>query len=239
MKEKLFEALKQTYPQFGLGDELLLQYAESLASSGLVTDDNLSDVVKMQKNTLETIQKMNDKRAEEAATKARAKAEAAYKEAEKKKAEESQKEEEAAKKAAEGTSSQKEKSEDETPEWFKAYQSAQEKKYSEAIAQSKKLEESLEKLKSENGKYQAEKKAAERNSFIASEAKRLGVPEWRSKEGFNITDTMDEKAITEYLSVVANNAKANMLPADGAGFPKFDGKATKEEVDKIADNLLK
>lgn len=241
MVEKIFNALKQEFSYLGLGDSVLRPYAESLGACGFVTEDNLNDVVSKQKSSLEAIQKANDKRAADAIKTAEEKAEAKRKAAEEaaaKKAEEAAKkaEEEKAKKAAEEKALE---NKGETPEWFKAYQTAQEEKFKEALEKNKALEDSLKSLQDENAKFKTEQDAAKRNSFIASEAKRLGVPEWRSKEGFNITTDMDEKAITEYLSQVANNVKANMLPEEKKGFPKFDGKATKEEVDKIADNLLK
>lgn len=241
MVEKIFNALKQEFSYLGLGDSVLRPYAESLGACGFVTDDNLNDVVSKQKSSLEAIQKANDKRAADAMKTAEEKAEAkrkAAEEAEAKKAEEAAKkaEEEKAKKAAEEKAVE---NKEETPEWFKAYQTAQEEKFKEALEKNKALEDSLKSLQDENAKFKTEQDAAKRNSFIASEAKRLGVPEWRSKEGFSISTDMDEKAITEYLSQVANNVKANMLPEEKMGFPKFDGKATKEEIDKIADNLLK
>lgn len=241
MVEKIFNALKQEFSYLGLGDSVLRPYAESLGACGFVTEDNLNDVVSKQKSSLEAIQKANDKRAADAIKTAEEKAEAKRKAAEEaaaKKAEEAAKkaEEEKAKKAAEEKALE---NKGETPEWFKAYQTAQEEKFKEALEKNKALEDSLKSLQDENAKFKTEQDAAKRNSFIASEAKRLGVPEWRSKEGFSISADMDEKAITEYLSQVANNVKANMLPEEKTGFPKFDGKATKEEVDKIADNLLK
>lgn len=241
MVEKIFNALKQEFSYLGLGDSVLRPYAESLGACGFVTDDNLNDVVSKQKSSLEAIQKANDKRAADAMKTAEEKAEAKRKAAEgaeAKKAEEAAKkvEEEKAKKAAEEKAVE---NKEDTPEWFKAYQTAQEEKFKEALEKNKALEDSLKSLQDENAKFKTEQDAAKRNSFIASEAKRLGVPEWRSKEGFSISTDMDEKAITEYLSQVANNVKANMLPEEKMGFPKFDGKATKEEIDKIADNLLK
>lgn len=241
MVEKIFNALKQEFSYLGLGDSVLRPYAESLGACGFVTDDNLNDVVSKQKSSLEAIQKANDKRAADAMKTAEEKAEAkrkAAEEAEAKKAEEAARkaEEEKAKKAAEEKAVE---NKEYTPEWFKAYQTAQEEKFKEALEKNKALEDSLKSLQDENAKFKTEQDAAKRNSFIASEAKRLGVPEWRSKEGFSISTDMDEKAITEYLSQVANNVKANMLPEEKMGFPKFDGKATKEEIDKIADNLLK
>lgn len=244
MNQKIFEALKQAYSHLGLGDELLQSFASGLALTGIVTDDNLEAVVNAQKGSLEAIQKANDKRAEDAAKKAKEKAEAeAKKQAEELKAaaEKQKAEEEAAKKAEADKKAIQEADEkgEAMPEWFKAYQTAQDEKYNEALKRSEKLENTLKDLQDENSKFKAEQNAAKRDSFIASESKRLGVPEWRAKEGFNISSEMDDKAITEYLSVVANNIKKFSIPEDKSGFSKFDGKVTKEEVDKLADNLLK
>lgn len=237
MVEKIFNALKQEYSHLGLGDIVLKAYAESLAAGGFVTDENLKSVIEAQKQSLETIQKANDRRATEAAEKAKAEAEKrAAEEAEKKKKEEEEKKLHEEKKDEKNELKPKE---DEIPDWFKAYQTAQEEKYKEAVAKNEELAKSLADLQTENNKFKEEQSAAKRNSFIASEAKRLGVPSWRTEEGFSITPEMDEKAITEYITKVANNVNANMLPEDKSGFPKFDGNVSKEQVDAIADSLLK
>lgn len=57
MKTKLFAALKQKYStKTGLSDEVLQAYADSLAATGLVTDENLSAVVDAQEPALKKIQ---------------------------------------------------------------------------------------------------------------------------------------------------------------------------------------
>ena len=79
----------------------------------------------------------------------------------------------------------------EEPEWFKQYKQQQEERFSS--------------LQEENETFKAEKLRAERNALISSKAKELGIPEWRMKEGFAITDEMDETAINTYLSGVKQN----------------------------------
>ncbi|MGM9810967.1 MAG: hypothetical protein ACI30J_08910 [Paludibacteraceae bacterium] len=77
MVNKIFQALKQEYPQLGLGDEILQARAEALAATGLVTDENLTAVVASQKANLEALQKSNDKRVADALAKSKKDADAA------------------------------------------------------------------------------------------------------------------------------------------------------------------
>lgn len=61
MKEKLFNALKQKYSHLGLGDETLQSVADSLANTGLVTDENLDTVVAGQESMLKGYQSTFDR----------------------------------------------------------------------------------------------------------------------------------------------------------------------------------
>ena len=61
MKVKLFNALKQEHSKLGLSDEVLQAYAESLAATGLVTDENLATVSKGQETALKAYQSSIDK----------------------------------------------------------------------------------------------------------------------------------------------------------------------------------
>lgn len=237
MKEKLFSALKQAYSHLGLGDELLTAYSDSLVAAGIVTEENLTAVVEAQKASLEAIQKANDKRAADA--KKKAEEEAAKKAEELERAEAEKKAREAAEKAKEDEEKRKAEEAKNMPEWFKAYQQSQEAKLAEEHAKHEELQKRLNEMAEAAEKAEAERVAAKRSAFIASEAKRLGVPEWRTKEGFSIAQDADEKAITEYLTSVANNVKANTLPGDSSGFPKLDDKAEQSEIDALADKLLK
>lgn len=234
MKEKIFTSLKQEYSHLGLGDAVLTAYAESLDAAGIVTDENLDAVIKAQKASLEAIQKSNDKRAsdakksaDEAYAKQKAELEAKLAEANNKPQPE-QKPNTEQKPQPEGV-----------PAWFTEYEAKRKAELEEMAASNKKLSEQLQAMEEANNKYKAEQAKAERTAFITSEAKRLGVPEWRSKEGFSIAEDANNEAITEYLQQVANNVKANMLP-DSQGFPKFDGKKIeKAELYSLADTLLK
>lgn len=69
MKDKIFQSLKQAYSSLGLGDALLQAQAETLASLGFVTDENLDAVVKAQETQLKAYQAANDKRVADALTK--------------------------------------------------------------------------------------------------------------------------------------------------------------------------
>lgn len=237
MKDKIFTGLKQAYSHLGLGDAVLTAYAESLAAADIVTDENLESVIKAQKSSLEAIQKSNDKRASDA----KKSAEEAYA---KQEAELKAKLAEADKKPK-PTESEPTKVEPETtktdaiPEWFTAYEAKRKAELDKMSAANKKLSEQLKAMEDANMEFKAEQAKAKRTAFISSEAKRLGVPEWRSSEGFNIAEDANDEAITEYLTKVANNVKANMLP-DSQGFPKFDGKKIeKSEFDSLADKLMK
>lgn len=93
----------------------------------------------------------------------------------------------------------------EEPEWFKQYKQQQEERSSS--------------LQEENETFKAEKLRAERNALISSKAKELGIPEWRMKEGFAITDEMDETAINTYLSGVKQNIVTAGLEKKDSAFP--------------------
>lgn len=61
MKIKLFNALKQDHSKLGLSDEVLQAYAESLAATGLVTEENLATISKGQEPALKAYQSSIDK----------------------------------------------------------------------------------------------------------------------------------------------------------------------------------
>lgn len=104
----------------------------------------------------------------------------------------------------------------EEPEWFKQYKQEQQQLYSS--------------LKSENDAFKAEKSRTERNNLITSKAQELGIPEWRMKEGFAISDEMDEAAINTYLSGVKQNIVTAGLEKKDSAFalstPTEKGKET-------------
>lgn len=246
MKDKIFQRLKQVYAHLGLANDILEAHSEGLAQLGFVTDENLEDVVAKQKGYLESLQKANDKRVTDALAKAQKdaeeKARKAKEEADKKAAED------AAKKAAEEAA----KKEQELPDSVKAlFQSmkdelakkeadaAESKKASDAAWQ-KKLDEMagiITGLRKENDDAKKAEAARQRTAMIEAKAKELGIPEFRIKEGFSIADDADETAVGSYLSKVAENIKANLVPARG-GFPISAGEPNEKEVGDIAKSLV-
>lgn len=107
------------------------------------------------------------------------------------------------------------------PAWFTAYKKEQEERFNA--------------IKAESDTLKAEKAKADRAALITSIANELGITEVRQKEGFFITDDMDEAGIRGYLGQV----RQNQLDIEGKGkFPLAgSGKATKEEADAIVGSM--
>lgn len=247
MNEKLFLKLKQAYSHLGLADNILQAHADVLAGLGVVTDENVDEIVSNQKTYLEGLQRYNDSRVSDAVRKA---GEKALKEAEEK----ARKEREEAEKRA------KEDAEKNVPESVKAFlesirsereaekkhaeeakQAAEEARKATEDAWNKKLcdmQSVLDTFKRENEDMKKAEALRQRKSMIETKAKELGIPQYRIDEGFALPDEADEAAITEHLSSVAKNIKAATLP--GRMSSVLAGQeAAKEEVDSIADSLVK
>lgn len=323
MKDKIFNALKQAYSSLGLGDALLQAQAETLASLGFVTDENLDAVVKAQETGLRAVQTSNDKRVADALSKASAnnakdkenltktaaeqqaelqkqidelkqqqelsKSELLKQQQELKEKQALQKQLEELQKKAEQQSADFEKRKNDllafitgkAPETepktepksekktedkpqppqqnafdveafrnslidgfnkqMKSYTDANAKQTAEILATNKSLADQVQALVKENAEYKAAQAAENRRNFILSKAKELQIPDWRISEGFNIADNADEAAITNTLTTVSNNIRANMLPQDGVSVPNLGNGNSAEfkgQIDKIADALV-
>lgn len=208
MKDKIFLKLKQVYSHLGLGDVVLQAHAEALNGIGLVNDENIELVINSQKSFLESLQRENDKRANEASIKARMNAEKEYK------------------KHTEETHNG-----ESVPEWFKA-----EKEETDKLIKS--LQDNLVVLKDKNEQYEREKSALERKNLITAKAQSLGIPKYRIDEGFAISDDADEATISEYLTQVSNNIKTQQLPSNKNAFPMAGDKPDKTVADEIAKSLV-
>lgn len=126
--------------------------------------------------------------------------------------------------AASGGEQTKTQPNNEEPEWFKQYKQQQEERFSS--------------LQKENETFKAEKSRAERNTLISSKAKELGIPEWRMKEGFAITDEMDETAINTYLSGIKQNIVTAGLEKKDSAFPlSTPAEKSKELAKQWAESL--
>lgn len=167
MKNKIFNRLKQEYAHLGLDDNFLLGLAESLANSGYVTDENIEGVVSAQKAYLESMQKSNDKRVQEAVDKAKKAAEDAQ----------SAKIADLEKQLAEAKEKQTPPpSGDQVPDWYKAKEKEREEKekaYQQQIDELKKAKEDADKAKAE---AEAARVAAQRLESINKKAKEKGIP---------------------------------------------------------------
>lgn len=230
MKTKIFQKLKQAYSHLGLGDIVLQAHAEALEAIGLVTDENIDNVVSAQKSFLENLQKENDKRVTDATAKAKTSAKKEFEDEAKKAAELKIKEE--------AERIEREKKEKEMPDWYKAEKAQTEKLMKDMLEQNKSLAESLNSLKNENEAFKKKEAEEARKNLIVSKAKELGIPQYRIDEGFMISPDADESAISEHLTMVSNNIKKQGLPSSKNVFPKSGGKVDKSEADAIAKSLV-
>lgn len=245
MKAKIFAKLKQEYSSLGLGDEYLMSKAESLAATGLVTDDNIDAVVACQRKELEGLQKANDKRVTDALEKERKKHE-----------EETRKKEQEAEEARKKAEEEAKKKGDPTPqpdndiasvlkkmEQMEEANKQREAQYTATIKtltdKNTELGKTVKELSDKNAEAEAAAAKAARTAMIQAKAKELGVPDWRIEEGFNLAEDATEEVITEKLTQVANNINTNLLPGTKNIFPLSGNDPTKEELASMAASIVK
>lgn len=230
MKNKIFNLLKQEYAHLGLGDEFLLGLAESLANSGFVTDENIQGVVSAQKAYLESMQKSNDKRVQDAVDKAKKAAEDAQ----------SAKIADLEKQLAEAKDKKTlPPSNDDVPDWYKAKEKEREEKekaYQKQIDDLKKAKEDADRAKAE---AETARVKAQRLESINNKAKEKGIPDYIIKRGFgSLPEDADDAAIDAYLSEYAQELKTNLLPGKNS-LPQGNGeKADKAETDAMVAKLF-
>ena len=248
MKIKILNRLKQDYAHLGLDENTLSGLADMLATSGLVTDENIEGVIANQKAYLEGLQKSADKRVQEAVAKQQKKAseaaDAAKAEHDKAVAElQKQLDELKAKADDEKTPPADDKG---IPDWYKAEKAEREKQMrqlQETITslQSAKSESDikLKAIEEARASEVAARAAKEHHENIGKKAKEKGIPDWMIKHGFaDIPADADDAKIDEILTGYANEIQTNFLPGDRRS-PQFDGKqATKEEIGAILDKIL-
>lgn len=251
MKTKIFNALKQAYSPLGLGDDFLTAQAESLASLGYVTDENLANVVASQKAFLESVQKTNDKRVADAMRKAQDDAAKAAQSAEAKQAELLKQIAEAQAKIEELNGKQTKPAEPATTskelqEMMKTLREEREKEMAELKKQLNEmsgvnttLKTDLEKMQTEKAAADKARAAAERASFITAKAKELGIPEWRINQGFSFSEDMAEDKIAETLAGYANDIKTNLLPSKNHAQQLDPKEITKEDAASIAKAMVR
>lgn len=212
MKEKIFQMLKTKYAALGLSEEVLQAHAELLDSMGIVTEENLESKIDDQKSFLTKLQKENDRRATDAAKKAKDAAKSEFENASKKKAEEDAKAE-AEKKAAEEEVARKKAEEDEKNKHADEPEKTEDmlkrlldEKLSAILEPMKKDKEASERTMKELyekvSKSEQEKAMAEKNAALISKAKELGIPE--SYNEFIIPATKGYEKIEDAESFMKN-----------------------------------
>lgn len=202
-----------------------------------------------------------ERKKKEAEAKKKAEEEAARKKAEEEEARKKAEEEEAERKRLEEI-----KKNEEVPDYFKKFieettakQKAERDAYEQRIAEltksqkdnadafskmvadlqekNKTLLDGYQSMKAETEKQKEQARIEAHKAFVVNKAKELGIPQWRIDEGFIIADDAEESAVVDVLSKVANNIKTNSLPIDKREVLD-GGKATKEDMDAVAQSLV-
>lgn len=255
MEKTILSKLKTTYASLGLGDAFLGSLAASLASTGLVTDENVDAVVAAQKGMLESFQKSNDKRAADAFSKAKAESLASTAAANAEMEQMRAKIAELSEKLNGGGVNPKVETERPKPaqtsvppaadnhEWFKAERDALmadfENRFKSLSEGNKALTDTVNALRAENEAMKAAEASKARAAYINSKAKELGIPDWRVSEGFNIAGDATDEVVSDYLSKVAENIRAQVLPSNGVRTPVgADGKPDMAQISEIAQRLV-
>lgn len=220
MKNQLFSKLKQAYASLGLGDDFLQAQADSLAAMGLVTEDNIEQVVLSQKAFLESVQKTNDKRVTDAVKKANDTAAA--------KAAELQKQLDELKKTPPAPQTQP------VVDDFQAKFAAAQAPMLDTL---KALQEQVKTLQEEKQVFESKQAAAKRQEKILAKAKELQIPQYRIDEGFSISDMASDEEIDTYLTKVAGNIKTNSLPTN-SHFAMAGTDYKKSDADALASVLV-
>lgn len=237
MKEKVLQALKQAYAPLGLGDTVLSGLADMIVATTQVTDENLQGIIAGQKGFLESLQKTNDKRVQEALGKVKDEHEKAIA-AKLKEIDEL--------KAKANPTPPTPPAPTDVPDWYKREKEEREKQEKEWRDQLKALTEAktateaeMQKMKDEKAKAEAEQAAAQRAQLIATKALEKGIPQWMVNHGFaDIPQDADDAKIDEILSSYAQEVKTNFLPGKRSFGQGNEKQASKEEAAAIAAKML-
>lgn len=117
---------------------------------------------------------------------------------------------------------------------------ALQKTITELMDKNASLQTGYEELKRVNEEAQKVKSEQERQNFIATKAKELGVPQWRVDEGFVFADNATEDSIVETLTNCANNLRTQLLPGTRTlGIPEDPKKVSQDEIESFAKSIIK
>ena len=238
MKEKILNGLKAAYPSLSV--DMLNAQTQILLAAGYVTEDNLSAVIAAQKPFVEAIDKREKQHSDviEKNKKDNERLLSLEQELNDIKSK--------AVSGVAGEKGEKSKSNGTEPD-FKAMiesmktelQAEYQNNIAELLKSQKGNTEMLNSLKQENEAYKREKTIAERNGFIQSKAKELGIPKWRIEEGFVLPENAENEVIIKSLSAIANNVKTQLLPTSEKYPLGNDSKEIGVMIDSISKSLVK
>ena len=87
--------------------------------------------------------------------------------------------------------------------------------------------------------YETKEAQQLRTEKISAKSKALGIPKWRQKQGFVISENATEEEIDNILAQIKKDMIAAGLDSKQFGFPpSADGKPSPEEVKEIVKNLM-
>src|SRR5574344_129381 len=238
MEEKILNGLKAAYPSLSL--DMLNAQTQILLAAGYVTEDNLSAVIAAQKPFVEAIDKREKQHSDviEKNKKDNERLLSLEQELNDIKSK--------AVSGVAGEKGEKSKSNGTEPD-FKAMiesmktelQAEYQNNIAELLKSQKGNTEMLNSLKQENEAFKREKAIAERNGFIQSKAKELGIPKWRIEEGFVLPENAENEVIIKSLSAIANNVKTQLLPTSEKYPLGNDSKEIGVMIDSISKSLVK
>lgn len=113
------------------------------------------------------------------------------------------------------------------------------KQVEELSKQTKEQNDIIGKMKKDAETAAAEEAARKHREKIVSKAKELGIPQSRIDEGFVIADNADDEAIAAHLNMVAANYKSMNLPRHDCFTLTDQEQASKEDMSKVADLMIK
>ena len=238
MKEKILNGLKAAYPSLSV--DMLNAQTQILLAAGYVTEDNLSAVIAAQKPFVEAIDKREKQHSDviEKNKKDNERLLSLEQELNDIKSK--------AVSGVAGEKGEKSKSNGTEPD-FKAMiesmktelQAEYQNNIAELLKSQKENTEMLNSLKQENEAFKREKTIADRNGFIQSKAKELGIPKWRIEEGFVLPENAENEVIIKSLSAIANNVKTQLLPTSEKYPLGNDSKEIGVMIDSISKSLVK
>lgn len=99
------------------------------------------------------------------------------------------------------------------------------------------LAEKLSPIQNELAAYKAKEVREAHSAMVARKVKEIGIPDWRAKQGFTISDSATEEEVSKYLADIQKDLVAAGLGGKQSFPIGGNSQATKEEVDQIVSGM--